>query len=194
LEISKDGYIKPTLVIKPVEIGGVTISRITAFNAKFVVDSKLGKGAKIELIRSGDVIPYIKKVIKPASKIYLPAGKWHWNKSNVDIICDNVDNEDIKIKNIHYFFSLLNTKGLGERNVIKLYEAGIDSVLKILSSNKEDFLEIEGFKEKSANNLQQSILIAMKKIPLERLMTASNKLGHGMGEKRNKSFLLVYPK
>ena len=48
--ISKDGYINPVVIIKPVDIGGVNIERVTAYNAKYVVSNKLGKGAKIEII------------------------------------------------------------------------------------------------------------------------------------------------
>ena len=73
-KVSKNGYLNPTVIIEPVSIGGVEIKRVTAHNAKYVVDNKLGKGALIEIIRSGDVIPYIQKVLKPASKIYLQQG------------------------------------------------------------------------------------------------------------------------
>ena len=77
--ISKNGYLNPTVIIEPVCIGGVEIKRVSAHNAKYVVDNKLGVGAIIEIIRSGDVIPYIQKVIKPALKTDLPKGKWYWN-------------------------------------------------------------------------------------------------------------------
>ena len=84
--LSKDGYLNPIVIIKPVEIGGVTISRITAYNAKYVVDNKIGKGAHIELIRSGDVIPKILKVIKPSKNVELPDGEGSLNETKVDII------------------------------------------------------------------------------------------------------------
>lgn len=192
-KISKDGYINPTLILKPVSIGGVTISRVTAFNAKYIKDNKIGKDAKIKLIRSGDVIPYIKEVLKPATKPDLPEGKWHWNKTKVDIICDTFDNQEILIKNIHYFFSSLETKGLGEKNVERLFHAGLNTVEKLLKGTVDDFLEVEGFKEKSSSNLVKSIKSAMTNIPLEKLMGASNKLGHGVGFRRSKTVLEKYP-
>ena len=51
--ISKNGYLNPTVIIEPVCIGGVEIKRVSAHNAKYVVDNKLGVGAIIEIIRSG---------------------------------------------------------------------------------------------------------------------------------------------
>ena len=193
--ISKDGYIKPTILLKPVSIGGVEIKRTTGNNAKFIVDNILGVGAIIEIIRSGDVIPKVHRVIKTAKsgKPDLPDGKWHWNETNVDIIIDNLENNDMLIKNIHYFFSTLNTKGLGEQNVKKLIDSGLDSILKIIMATKEDFLNVDGFGEKSANNLVESIKIALTDIPLSKLMAASNKIGHGIGEERVKQVLLNYP-
>jgi len=191
--ISKDGYINPVVIIKPVEIGGVTISRITAYNAKFVVDNKLGKGAKIELIRSGDVIPKILKVLEPASKVELPDIKWKWNKTKVDIISTEENSREKDIKNIYFFFSSLDTKGMGEKIVEKIYDYGLKSILDIVKATKKDFLEVDGFKEKSSENLIKSIKESMTNnsegIELENLMAASNQFGHGMGSRRCKLVL-----
>lgn len=194
---SKDGYINPTLILKPVSIGGVEIKRVTAFNAKYIVDNVIGKGAELEILRSGDVIPYINKVLKPSKsgKPDLPNDlEWHWNETKVDIILDNLkSNKDVLIKNLYFFFSTLDTKGLGEKNIEKLIDAKLDSINKILDAKKEDFLKVEGFKEKSASNLVESIKKALTNIPLCRLMAASNKLGHGLGEERIKNILSHYP-
>ena len=191
--ISKDGLIKPVLILNPVHIGGVEITRVTAHNAKNVVDKKLGPGAVIKLIRSGDVIPYIKDVIKPAKKIVMPPGEWSWNSTLVDIVANNLNSKEILIKNIHYFFSSLDTKGLGEKNIEKLVEAGLDSVKKILTAKKEDFLKVDTFKEKISSNLVNAIQKAVSNIKLSKLIAASNKVGAGIGEERIKTVLDKYP-
>ena len=191
--VSKDGYINPVVIINPVEIGGVEIGRITAYNAKYVVDNKIGIGAKIELIRSGDVIPKIIKVLTPAKKTSLPDGKWSWNETKVDIITDNLNCKEVEIKNNHYFFSTLDTKGLGLRVIEKLYDAGLKSILDILKATKDDFIKVDGFKDKSSNNLVKSIKKATNSINMYDLMKASNKLGHGMGSERSKLVLEYLP-
>jgi NAD-dependent DNA ligase len=190
--ISKDGYIKPTLLLEPVKIGGVDIARVTGHNAKYIVDNKLGKGSVIELIRSGDVIPYIQKVIKGCKSADLPKGSWTWNKTNVDIISDTKSIDQL-IKQIHFFFSSFNTQGLGEKIVEKLVDAKLDSVIKILRATKNDFLNVSGFKEKSAANLESAIKKAMVDINMAKLMAASNKCGHGIGCERIKLILDQYP-
>ena len=194
--VSKDGLIKPTLILKPVTIGGVEIKRTTGNNAKFIVENVLGPGAEIEIIRSGDVIPKVQKIIKPAKsgKPDLPKGSWSWNETNVDIRLDNYEkSSDVLIKNIYYFFSKLETKGLGEKNVEKMIEAGLDTIPKILAADQARFMTVEGFAEKSAQNLVDSIKLALTNVPLAKLMAASNKIGPGLGEERMKQVLSVYP-
>ncbi len=195
-KVSKDGFINPTVLFKPVNIGGVEIKRATGFNAKFIVDNVLGPGAEIELIRSGDVIPYIKNVLKPAKsgKPDMPDVKYVWNKNNIDILIDDVSsNQDVKLKNIYFFFSTLDTKGLGEKNIEKIVDSGLDTIPKILAATHDDFLDVEGFKEKTAQNLVESIKKSVTNIPLSKLMAASNKMGPGLGEERMKQVLGSYP-
>jgi len=57
--ISKGRLLKPVLIINPVIIDGVTVSRVTAHNAKYVQDNRITIGKKIYIVRSGEVIPYI---------------------------------------------------------------------------------------------------------------------------------------
>jgi len=190
--ISKDGLYKPTLILQPVEIGGVEIHRVTGHNARNIIDKKLGIGAIIKLIRSGDVIPHIQQVIKPSNKIILPPIEdWKWNESNVDIVIKSLDNRDVLIKNIHYFFSKLDTKGLGDMVAEKLVNAGYDSVKKILEA--DNFISVEGFKEKSSTNLVLAIKKAVNNIKLSKFIAATNKLGAGLGEERIKQIIDTYP-
>ena len=190
---SKDGYIKPTVLIESINIGGVTIKRVTGNNAKFIKNNFIDKGTVVEIIRSGDVIPKIEKIIKKSKTFSLPNGEWKWSESKVDIICSNLKCSDVQIKQIHFFFSKLNTKGIGLRVVEKLFNSGLDTIKKILDSKKEDILKIEGFKEKSAANLITAVKNAVNNIFIEDLIAASNKLGHGMGLERVKSVLNNYP-
>ena len=105
----------------------------------------------------------------------------------------NKDSNDINIKNIYYFFSTLNAMGLGEKIVEKIYNAGYKSILDFLKLKVDDINAIEGFKQKSAENIIASIKKSTTNIPLYLLMQASNKLGRGMGAERSKDVLLKYP-
>ncbi len=187
---TKDNILMPTIIINPVDVGGVTIQRITGNNAKFIGDNNIGIGAEVEIIRSNDVIPKIEKVIKGAKVIY-PDGEW--NSSGVHLMSKNKDNDDMNIKNIYYFFSTINTMGLGEKIVEKIYNAGHKTIIDFLKLKVEDIIKIEGFKKKSAENIIDSIKSSTTNIPLYLLMQASNKLGRGMGAERAKDVLYKYP-
>lgn len=192
-KVSKDGYIVPTVIIDSVDIGGVTISRVTGDNAKNIMDNMISPGAKIEIVRSGDVIPKIEKVLTKAKTLKWPSIDYDWTESGVDIIVRDKNNKDIKIRNLHFFFSTLDTKGLGEKNIVKLYNAGIDTIEKILTVTKEQLLQVDGYKEKSSQNLLDSIMKLRESQSLDIIMKASNKLGRGMGLERAKSVLDKYP-
>jgi DNA ligase (NAD+) len=192
--ISKNGLIKPVAVIKPVNIGGVTIKRVTLINAKYVNDNKIDKGVKIKVERSGDVIPKITQILKRAKKGAMPKNiEYHWNETGVDIVCDDCNNKEIQIGQIYDFFSKLNTSGMGKKNVEKLYNSGYNTILKIIEAKKENFMELDGFKEKSSIKLVVAIKKALTNVKLEDLMGASNKLGRGIGSRKAKTILEMYP-
>ena len=190
--VSKDKRIKPVVIINKVTIGGVDINRVTGNNARFIKDNGIGKGTELEIIRSGDVIPKIIRIVKKMKPLF-PDMEYEWDKNNVEIkiVGDNIS--DVNIKNIYYFFSQLDTKGMGERIVRKLYENKIDTIVKILKMKKEDLLEIEGFKEKSADNLIKAVKKSVTNKTLAEIMNASNKLGAGMGIERMKIITSTYP-
>lgn len=192
-KVSKDGYIVPTVIIEPVSIGGVTIKRVTGENAKNIKDNMISPGAVVEIIRSGDVIPKIEKVLTKAKKILYPDMDYEWNSTGVDIVIKNKDNDEMEIMNLYHFFSSLDTKGLGEKNIIKLYNASLDSVEKILTVTKEELMQVEGFKDKMAENLLENIKNIRKSQPLDLIMKASNKLGRGIGIERARDVLDKYP-
>jgi DNA ligase (NAD+) len=190
--ISKDGYIKPTVIISPVFIGGVEINRVTGHNAKNIIDNNIGSGAIIEIIRSGDVIPYIQRVVKSGT-VVLPETEWHWNKSNVDIIMDDLNSKDQLVKNIHYFFSKLEAKGIGPKLVETLIDGGLDTVQKILASKSTDFIQLERIQRKTADNIESEMKRITRDIPLELLMTASNTMGHSIGMEKIKKAVKTHP-
>lgn len=184
-EASQDGYLKPRVKIVPVSIGGVNIEYTTGFNGKFIEDNKIGPGAKIQMIRSGDVIPYIKSVLIPAARGKMPDAEetpYEWNATHVDIVLKNAeDNDTVKEKNIVGFFSDLEVDGLATGNVRRIMAAGFDTVPKILKMSEGDFKHVEGFKSKMIEKVRNSIKEKVGAASIVQLMAASNKFGRGMG-------------
>jgi NAD-dependent DNA ligase len=191
-EPSKDGLLKPRVRIEPISLGGVTITYATGYNAKFIEDNKIGVGAIIELIRSGDVIPKILGVIVPATEPKMPTEAYTWNATHVDILIDDAgNNKTVQEKNIVAFFTELEVDGLKAGNIKKIMEAGFDTVPKILAMTKSDF-EKCGFKstaEKYAANIKEQV----DKANLVQLMSASGLMGRGIGTKKIGPILEAFP-
>ena len=147
---SMHGYLKPKIQIQPVKIGGATITFATAHNAAFIIKNKIGIGAVVQIVRSGDVIPKVEKVVQPAEEIKMPSDNYNlkWNKTKTDLVLIDSENNDIvKLKNIEAFSQKL-VAGLGRGNTKRIMDAGFDSIEKIITMSIEDFKTVEGFKDK----------------------------------------------
>ncbi len=182
---SKDGYLKPRVQIEPIHLGGVRIEYATGFNGAFIHDNKVGIGAIIEIIRSGDVIPHIRKVTVPAEQPKMPSVPFKWNDTHVDVLLEDIESDEtVKEKNITGFFRGIGVDGLSSGNVARIIKAGFDSVPKIIRMTVSDLLKVEGFKEKIATKLYNGIQEKMNSASLITIMSASNVFGRGFSEKK----------
>ena len=192
---SKHGLKKPVVQIKPVNIGGVIVKNISGQNGKFILSNKIGKGALIEVVRRGDVIPYIEKIIRPAKQADMPQEEYTWTDTNVDIVVTK-DNES-QIQESLAFFKGIDVDGLGIGNIRKFNKEGYKSIPQILNMSFDDILKIEGFKEKSAKRIHDSLTEYTKEnfrnVPLSKIMGLSGSFGRGLGERKNKEVLKMYP-
>jgi NAD-dependent DNA ligase len=191
---SKDGYLKPRVRIEPIHIGGVTIEYATGFNGKFIEDNKIGVGAIITMIRSGDVIPYIKSVVVPASAGKMPDVPYDWTESHVDVLLKNKnDDPTVREKNITGFFTEIGVEGLSSGNVRRIIAAGFDTVPKIVKMGKADFAKVDGFQQKTVDKLYDGIRDRVSKATIVQLMVGSNMFGHGMGERKLGPVIEAFP-
>ena len=196
--MSKDKYMIPVINFNEVNIGGVNIKRAHGFNGKFVKDNIIGPGSKLLIIRSGDVIPYIQKVITPSST-NLPQFpldiEYDWNSSGVDIIAKSSsnNNSEIRLKNLVHFFDKIDVPGLSKGNITKLFEGGFTTVASIFNMSQTDYLKVDGFKQRMAEKLHQAVQEKKSGIQCVTLMAASNAFGRGFGETRIKTITDTFP-
>ena len=120
--------------------------------------------------------------------------EYTWTKSGVDIIIKNKKtNKNVIIKEMVYFFKKMGIKNLGEGNVKKMVEIGLDSIEKVIKATKEELLKVDGFKQKTVDKVYQGIHSILQNADLALLMGASNLFGHGFGSTRCQLILDVYP-
>jgi DNA ligase (NAD+) len=191
---SKSGYLKPRVRIEPVNIGGVKIEYATGFNANFIESNKIGVGAIVEIIRSGDVIPHIKSVPVQAEEALMPDIPYYWTDSHIDIIVNNVDdNIIVREKNITAFFVTLEVDGLSSGNIKRIMNAGFNTIQKIIYMTKDDFMLVDGFQMKTANKIYDGIREKIQKASLLDIMVASNKFGRGIGRRKLEPIMEKFP-
>lgn len=158
--LSKQNFYIPTAILKPVEIGGSTISRATLFNTKFVIDNKISKGAKVLILKAGDIIPKIEEVIEPASTVVIPntcpicGSKLLYKGVNLVCVnkqCGNNYHQDLKIwcmniGSVAGFSETLLFKYLDRFNINQIsdiYNAEIsENQLRSESVQSNKFLEV----------------------------------------------------
>jgi NAD-dependent DNA ligase len=180
--ISKQGYLKPTLHINPVRLDGVTVSNVTGNNARFVKDMGIGVGAKVMVKRSGMVIPIITEVIEPVEFVMPDIPNIDWNENGVELVT-LIETDDQKFKQLVSFFEILETDSFGEGVIKQLWDAGYRTVKDILNLDPRDLEKIDRFGKRKSIIVYNSIKKATKNVSLSKLQHATG-IFKGLGSKK----------
>jgi len=174
-ETSRTGKIIPVVKFNPVTLGGATIQRATGFHAKFIYDNQIGPGAIVKIVRSGDVIPYIDKVLKPSENFIeinmcpsCGCGELSTDETHTHIYCVNKTCPAQVQKKIAYFFEKLGLENFSEKMISTLE---CTNVMDIYNLKKEDIIKIEGWAETSADDFIKRVEQTKKAKP-ERILAA----------------------
>jgi DNA ligase (NAD+) len=171
IQVGRTGTLTPVAVLEPVQVGGVTVSRATLHNFDELKRKDIRIGDIVLVERSGDVIPQVVKSITE-KRTGDEKSKTIPRKCPVcgsDVV-RTIDEVAVRCPNkqcparlkwrIDYFASrdAMDIDHLGGQTVDKLIEQGlIDNIADLYSLTKEDLMKLDGFKDKSAENLLESI-------------------------------------
>ena len=169
--VGRTGKITPNALFSPVHVAGSVISKATLHNEDYCLDKDVRVGDVISIRKAGDVIPEVVEVKKerrtgkevPFKMIEnCPMCASKLVKEDANYFCKNDLCPARKMEGLIHFASrnTMNIDGLGERIIEDFYNMGfIKSIsdIYLLSNHKEDLIELEGFGEKSVNNLLESI-------------------------------------
>lgn len=183
LQVGRTGVVTPVAEIEPVNIEGAMIARATLHNFDEIERKDIRIGDSVIIIRSGDVIPKIIKVLEDRRdgtqlEVHRPTICPTCGSELLDegtlIKCQNLDCPDRITNAIKYFASkgCMNIDGLGAKIVEQLVDEGkISHILDLYSLRYEDLEGLEGFKAKKINNILSSIE-ATKGATLHRVLNA----------------------
>lgn len=197
--VGRTGKITPNAVLEPVEVAGSTIQRATLHNEDYVLDKDIRINDTVVIRKAGDVIPEVvrslielrdgsEKIFTMAQKCPVCQSKIARKEAQAAHYCTNKYCPAKKMEGIIHYSSrnAMNIEGLGGRIVEQFYDLGIlksiDDIY-LLEKKKEEIINLEGFGEKSYQNIIDSVNKS-KSNSLERLLFG---LGiSGVGEKTAK--------
>jgi DNA ligase (NAD+) len=194
VNVGRTGVLTPYAILEPVEIGGVVVKQATLHNFDFIAEKDIRIGDRLLVKRAGDVIPYVigpvlesrdneSRVYQPPTKCPACGEEIERIEGEVAFYCVNAACPAQLIRNLEHFVSrgAMDIDGLGIKIVEQLVSEGLlHDAADLFSLEMKDLLSLEGFAEKKADNLLNSINSA-KNRPLSRLI---NGLGiRGVGER-----------
>jgi DNA ligase (NAD+) len=183
-QVGRTGKLTPVAMLKPVPIGGTTVSRATLHNPDEIERLGVRVGDWVEVERGGDVIPKVTRVVDDKDHprghklIHVPdtcpvcGTKVVRTEGEVDYFCVNANCPAKLRETILHFASrgVMNIDGMGEALVNQLTDRGlVKNVADLYKLTEADLLSLERMGEKSAQNVLREIE-ASKKLPLERVI------------------------
>lgn len=172
---SRTGLINPVAVFDPVELEGTTVKRASVHNLSIMEELELGEGDRITVFKSNMIIPQIAENLTRSGTVRIPdacpvCGGETEIRKNIDVkslYCINPNCQAKKIKAFELFVSrdAMNIDGLSSATMEKLIDRGfIKEYADIfhLETWKESIIEMEGFGQKSYENMIESIEKARK--------------------------------
>ncbi len=167
ISVGRTGVLTPTAIFDTVQLAGTSVSRAVLHNQDFIDEKQINIGDTIVVRKAGDIIPEVVRLAKKNTdtvyKIPLVCPSCGSKVVKTDesaLRCNNPDCPEQLVRNLIHFASrnAMNIEGLGEAVVMQLAEKElIKDVADIYYLTKDDALKLEGFKEKSANNLIKAI-------------------------------------
>jgi DNA ligase (NAD+) len=182
-QVGRTGSITPVAKIEPVHISGVTVTSVSLFNPDVVKEKDVRIGDTVLVERAGDVIPYIVKPLTELrtgkeKKIIFPTNCPVCNDELVKpegeavLRCVNINCKAQVVERIIHFVSkdAMDIRSFGAANIVKFFELDLlKDIPGIYTLNYQKISELEGFGQKSIDNLKAAIENS-KQQPLQRLV------------------------
>jgi DNA ligase (NAD+) len=188
VNVGRTGVLTPYAILEPVMVSGVTVRQATLHNFDFIKEKDIRIGDKVWIKRAGEVIPYVIGPIVEARTSRLRHYKLPQRcpscgervervEGEVAYFCVNSACPAQLTRLVEHFAAVLDIVGFGEKLAVQVVAAGVVKDLgDIFLLDKDRLLELEGFAEKKAQNLVDSIASARGRLvslhQLSRLITA----------------------
>jgi len=159
--LGKHGRLTPVLILeKAIDIDGTMVQRVSASNYGILKAAGLNVGAKVKVIKSGDIIPYISSVIsKSKQQLMIPCcpkcgSEAEISESGIHATCPNNNCLSKKIVELQHIFKVFDLEYISDSTIENLfYNAGFISLEDFLNASEKDFENVAGFGKSKTNNI-----------------------------------------
>lgn len=158
-QTGRTGNVTPVMLVEPIKLSGATIGRVTAHHAGMVRDKGIGPGARIEIIRSGEVIPKLELVLQAAEPVLpttCPTCDAELGWRNDFLVCGNAlaCPAQVEAGLRHWFRTLRTADWFGPKTIARLVTGGVDTLERIYALTEADLLDLDFGAGQSANLVQ----------------------------------------
>ena len=187
ISVGRTGKLTFVGIIDPVYLSNANVKRLTFHNVKYIKDHNLNIGAKIQITRSGEVIPKHEKTLESSGIYKFPENcpfckqKIIMSETGIDLLCLNENCSSRALGHIENWISIIELEDLGEETIRRFFELKlVRSIEDLYKITREDIMFLEGFGEKSADNIINSIK-SKKEIGFAKFLAALGIDGMGKG-------------
>jgi NAD-dependent DNA ligase len=203
---TRTGVLAPRVAVTPVSLGGASVTYFSGFNAFFIEHGypfkdkdlpenkgkrfPIGPGAKLDVVKSGDVIPFIVRVLKPSSKPRMPDLAFNYDATGLNIVAvtgrrgSAEASKDMAAAMHLHFLKTIGVTDVGVGFAAKLVENRVLTIKDLLDLNKCDFSTKLGLTSVTAAKIYNDLSDCLESVSLATLGDATDAFGRGMGTRK----------
>lgn len=185
--VGKTGELTPVILLEPVDLMGSTVRRASGYNLGYIIKNNIGKGARVSIRKSGDIIPEIMEVIIPADDTFTiidtcPVCGGELTQDDIHLMCHNEKCEGRKKKQFESALRKIDIKGVGAQTLSGFHT--FNDLIDIITWVREngDTSDISEYGLKFGSKSHENFVNAFKnlyEIPLSKMIAALGYVGVG---------------
>ncbi|MBM4280895.1 MAG: DNA ligase (NAD(+)) LigA [Deltaproteobacteria bacterium] len=178
--VARTGVVTPVAVVEPVFVSGVTVTRVSLHNAGYARKLGVGKGARVEVVRRGGVIPHVERVLAPPPAALVAPTEWPVRGGATPLVQDGdflvlaepERSVDVVVSRVAHYTRIVDATGFGDKRLTQLVEQGlVTSPADLYALDKARLASLDRMGEASAQHLLDE-MTARRTLTLPVFLTA----------------------
>lgn len=180
---SSFGVLVPKARVTPIMFGNVEVKHAALHNVEWAEEMGAGVGARVKILRSGEIIPKIVEVVKRKTfKLPDPKVVGEYRKEGKKLVLKSAESPEVRAKKIARMFGVLKLDSLGGGLASRMVESGFDTTARVARMTEEDMAQLPKVKTSAAKYAAEIARIRDGEFTIPQLFLASGVADSGLGE------------